>query len=137
MSRLLYRQILCAAIIVFMGSVLTGFFAGQALALSALLGGCLGLSAYLFSSIILVFGGNRSAGSVLARMVFAELVKVAVLIVGFATIFLGPKPLFNSANVAIRVDEGLSAVVFVAACVVVVVVHAVAGVILAPRNNDS
>lgn len=136
MKELLVKQFLLNACTVLLIAALVYFSAGGLETIAALLGGSLAICAHLLAAAIMTgFGGSSSAGSVFARTMAAELSKATILIVGFAAIFWVRSPLLDLLPVVALLREGLSAIILVASCVVVVIVNAFGGMILVVESQ--
>lgn len=135
MKELLVKQFLLSTCVVLLIAALVYFSAGGLETIAALLGGSLAVCAHLIAAMMIGFGGNSSAGSVFARTMAAELSKATILIVGFAAIFWVRSPLLDLLPVVALLREGLSAIILVASCVVVVIVNAFGGMILVVESQ--
>lgn len=97
-------------------------------AFAAAIGGGIGLTAYLVSGLVSL-RKRRSAKAVYAQLLMGELLKAGIVILGFGLVFTGEGPELE----ALR--QGRDVLLLVAACLSVVVAHALGAVFLY-RNTD-
>ncbi|MBQ0798013.1 MAG: hypothetical protein KBT63_01925 [Porticoccaceae bacterium] len=130
-SKLVVKQLLLMCFVIVGLAALVWVFGEGSAPTATMVGGGIGLLAYTLSSaVLLVAGGGQSAGGVVTRVIAGELIKVSVIVLGLAVVFVGAIPVFEP------LKEGGNAFVLIATCATVIVVHAVGGVIFAPQTKS-